>query len=314
MSVRPLPLPDAPEERVVDVFLRYLAAEGARVVFGIPGGLLHPFFEAIESHPDLEMVVSKHEEGAAFMADGYARVGRRLAVCAGTSGPGATNLLTGVACAFADGIPMLVVTGQAASFALGKGAAQETNREDIDIVDMFRPVTKYTTMVTTAESMSRHLRRALRQALTGRPGPVHLNVPVDLWTQPLEEDWFDPRTYRPETVAFDRRKVQEAARHLLTAERPLILAGAGVGIADAREHLRTLAELFPARVVTSPRGKGVLPEDHPLSMGVLGFARPSRGARGRARRSGRRAAHGRRIAQRDDHAQLAQRPQGQVAR
>ena len=151
------------------------------MVFGIPGGLLHPFFEAVEAHPDLQLVVSKHEEGAAFMADGYARTSRRLAVCAGTSGPGATNLLTGVACAFADAVPMLVVTGQANSNALGKGAAQETNREDMDIVAMFRPVTKYSTMVTSPESLPHHLRRALRQALTGRPGPVHLNVPVNLW-------------------------------------------------------------------------------------------------------------------------------------
>jgi len=259
--------------RVVDVFLRYLEAEGARAVFGVPGGLLHPFFEAVEYSPTMSLVVAKHEEGAAFMADGYARVGRRLAVCAGTSGPGATNLLTGVACAFADGVPMLVVTGQAASHAHGLGAAQETTREDIDIVQMFRPITKYSTMVTSAETMGRHLRRALRQALTGRPGPVHLNVPVDLWAEPLEgEDWFDPRTYRPQTVTFDRTAVQQAAELLLAAKRPLILAGSGVAIADAHEHLRSLAELFPARVVTTPRGKGVLPEDHPLSLGVLGFA------------------------------------------
>ena len=142
--------------RTVDVFLQYLKAEGVRYVFGIPGGLLFPFFEAVESDDVLELVVSKHEEGAAFMADGYARVSRKLAVCAGTGGPGSTNLLTGVACAFADGVPLLVVTGQAASHALGKGAAQETTREDMDIVAMFRPVTKYSAMVTSPESMARH--------------------------------------------------------------------------------------------------------------------------------------------------------------
>lgn len=258
--------------RVVDVFLEYLAAEGAHVVFGVPGGLLHPFFEAIEYDERMRLVVSKHEEGAAFMADGYARVGRRLAVCAGTSGPGATNLLTGVACAFADGVAMLVVTGQAASHALGLGAAQETTREDIDIVEMFRPVTKYSAMVTSPETVARHLRRALRLALTGRPGPVHLNVPVDLWGKDLAEAWFDPKTYRPATQTFDRSAVQRAAELLLGAERPLVLAGAGVATGGAQEPLRSLAELFPARVATSPRGKGVFPEDHPLSLGVLGFA------------------------------------------
>ncbi len=258
--------------RVIEVFLRYLKAEGVSVVFGIPGGLLHPFFEVIETDPDIELVVSKHEEGAAFMADGYARVTRKLSVCAGTSGPGATNLLTGVACAFADGVPMLVVTGQAASHMLGKGAAQETSREDMDIVAMFRPVTKYSAMVTSPESMAGHLRRALRFALTGRPGPVHLNVPVDLWERPLEEAWFDPKTYRPDTQTFDRNAVQRAAQMLVTSKRPVIFVGAGVGTGGAEQHVRALAELLPSRVATTPRGKGLFPEDHPLSLGVMGFA------------------------------------------
>lgn len=258
--------------RAIDVFLHYLKAEGVSVVFGIPGGLLHPFFEVVEKDADIELVVPKHEEGAAFMADGYARVSRRLSVCAGTSGPGATNMITGVACAFADGIPMLVVTGQVASHSFGKGAAQETSREDMDIVAMFRPVTKYSAMVTSPESMAQHLRRALRHALTGRPGPVHLNVPVDLWERPLEEAWFDPKTYRPDTRTFDRVAVQRAAAHLVNAKHPVIFAGSGVAGAGAEEHLRSLAELLPARVATTPRGKGLFPEDHPLSLGVMGFA------------------------------------------
>ncbi len=264
--------PNRTAPRVIDVFLRYLKAEGVSVVFGIPGGLLHPFFEVIEADPEIELIVSKHEEGAAFMADGHARVSRRLSVCAGTSGPGATNMITGVACAFADGVPMLVVTGQVASHMFGKGAAQETSREDMDIVAMFRPVTKYSAMVTSPESMAQHLRRALRQALTGRPGPVHLNVPVDLWERPLEEAWFDPRTYRPDTRGFDRVAVQNAAKHLMAAKRPVLFVGAGVGIAGAEEHVRSLAELLPARVATTPRGKGLFPEDHPLSLGIMGFA------------------------------------------
>ncbi len=258
--------------RAVDVLLAYLRAEGTRVIFGVPGGLLHPFFDAVERDPELRLVVARHEQGAAFMADGYARVGRRLAVCAGTSGPGSTNLLTGVAVSFADGVPLLVITGQAASTVLGKGAAQETPREDIDIVQMFQPVTKYSTMVTAAEVLPHHLRRALRRALTGRPGPVHLNVPVDLWNQTITEQWFDPETYRSRDTRFDRQSVQRAAQTLLTARRPVLLAGAGVATADAEEHLKTLAELLPARVTTSPRGKGVFPDDHPLSLGVCGFA------------------------------------------
>ncbi len=267
-----LPEGDPRSERAVDVFLRYLDAEGAHVVFGIPGGLLHPFFEAVEADQRFRLVVTKHEEGAAFMADGFARTSQRLAVCAGTAGPGATNLLTGVACAFADGVPLLVMTGQAASHTIGKGAAQETGREDMDIVAMFSPVTKYSAMVTSPGSLPAHLRRALRYALSGRPGPVHLNVPVDFWEQPVEERWFDPSTYRPDSRGFDRSAVQRATEALFEARRPVILAGSGIAMAGARPHLRTLAELLPARVATSPRAKGTLPENHPLSLGVLGFA------------------------------------------
>ena len=154
----------------IDALLAFMKAEGVTVVFGIPGGLLYPFFDAVEHDEQLRLIVSRHEQGAAFMADGFARTGHGIAACAATSGPGATNLLTGVACAFADGVPMLVLTGQAASHTLGRGAAQEAGREDIDIVAMFRPVTKYSAMVTSAQSLSHHLRRAMRLARSGRPG------------------------------------------------------------------------------------------------------------------------------------------------
>jgi acetolactate synthase I/II/III large subunit len=265
-------LPKAAEKRVIDVFLNYLKVEGVKVVFGIPGGLLHPFFAAVEDDEELTLIATKHEEGAAFMADGYARVTRHLSVCAATSGPGATNLLTGVACAFADGVPMLVLTGQAASFAMGKGAAQETAREDIDIVEMFRPCTKYSAMVTSPETMGHHLRRALRNALSGRPGPVHLNVPVDIWEKPLKEEWFEPSTYRTEARTFDRAAVQRAGDMLLSATNPVLLVGSGVGIAGAEGHIKALAGLLPARVATTPKGKGLFPENDPYSLGVFGVA------------------------------------------
>jgi acetolactate synthase-1/2/3 large subunit len=249
-----------------------LKAEGVKFIFGIPGGLLHPFFEAIEDDDNFRLIMTKHEEGAAFMADGVSRTTRQVAVCAGTSGPGATNLITGVACAFTDGVPMIVITGQASSKALGKGAAQETNREDVDIVEMFRPITKYSAMVTSADSVSRHLRRAMRLALSGRPGPVHLNFPVDLWLEPLSETWFDPKTYRTESRTFDREQVHRAGDALLSAKFPVFLAGSGVFISSAKNELQQLAELIPVRVATTPRAKGIFPEDHPLSLGVFGFA------------------------------------------
>jgi acetolactate synthase-1/2/3 large subunit len=264
----------AKASRAVDVCLSYLKAEGATTVFGIPGGLLHPFFEALEADAEMRVVMSKHEEGAAFMADGFARTTGKLAVCAGTSGPGATNLLTGVACAFADGVPMLVITGQAASHALGKGAAQETTREDIDIVEMFRPVTKYSAMVTTPESLGHHLRRALRLAFNGRPGPVHLNVPVDIWEKASTsgQQWLDPKTYRPASRTFDREAVRRAGEALLAAKNPVFLVGSGVRTANAEQHVKALADMLPARVATTPRAKGLYSESDAYSLGVFGVA------------------------------------------
>lgn len=258
--------------RAVEVFLRYLRAEKVDTVFGVVGGLAYPLFRALDEDPRFRFVMAKHEQGAAFMADGYSRVGRRLGVCVGTGGPGSTNLLTGVACAFADGVPLLVITGQAATHSLGRGAAQETAREDIDIVAMFRPISKYSAMVTDANSLAHHVRRALRLALSGRPGPVHLNVPVDIWEKPVVEAWFSPDTYRSQAQSFDRSSVQRAGDLLLDATHPIFLAGSGVSVANSEQILRELAQLIDARVATTPRAKGVFPEDDFRSLGVLGTA------------------------------------------
>lgn len=261
------------QPRLVDIALRYLKREGIRHVFGVPGGLLHSFFDAVETDPDLALIVARHECGAAFMADGYARVSGRVAVAAATSGPGATNLLTGVAVAFADGVPMLVITGQAPSHAFGRGAAQETAREDIDSVGMFASVTRYSAMVTSPDQFGHHFRRAMRRMRAGRPGPVHLNVPCDLWTQPAaDEAWPAPSSYAPRSCAFDRERVAEAVERLRAARCPLLLVGSGVSTAPARDSVRRLAEMLRARVATTPRAKGVFSEHHPLSLGVLGFA------------------------------------------
>lgn len=261
---------------LIDAFLEYLKVERVEVVYGIPGGLLHSFFEAVEHDEDIDLVVAKHEEGAAFMADGYARSGHRLGVCAGTSGPGATNLLTGVACAYSDSVPLLVITGQADSRYLGKGAVQETTAEDMDIVGMFDPVTKYSARVEAPGRLLHHLRFALRRALTGRPGPVHLNIPVNFWRQSVEVEDFDPAKYRPKPRVFDREAVKSAAEALTKARRPAILAGSGIQTSGARAELIRIVEQTNARVATTPRGKGLFPEEHPMSMGVFGFAGHSR--------------------------------------
>lgn len=265
-------VPDA-RPRLVDLALQYLKREGVRHVFGVPGGLLHSFFDAVETDPDLSLIVTRHECGAAFMADGSARVSGRLAVAAATSGPGATNLLTGVAVAFADGVPMLVITGQAPSHAFGRGAAQETAREDIDSVGMFAPVTKYSAMVTSPDLFGHHFRRAMRRMRAGRPGPVHLNVPCDLWALRAADDaWAEPGSYAPRARVIDRARVAEAVERLRAARCPLLLVGSGANTPEARAAVRRLAEMLRARVATTPRAKGAFSEDHPLSLGVLGFA------------------------------------------
>jgi acetolactate synthase I/II/III large subunit len=258
---------------MIHLFLRYLKRAGVRVVFGIPGGLLHPFFSAVERDLELRLIVPQHEEGAAFMADGYARTSGQLAVCAGTAGPGATNLITGVSVAHADGVPLLVVTGQAPSHTFGKGASQETAPEDIDIVGMYRPITRYSAMVMSPEHAAHHLRRALRLAFSGRGGPVHLNVPVNFWKCLVEDDgWDSPETFLVPPTGCDGRVLRRSVELLAGAKRPVFLAGSGVRNAKAEEALLQVAEVLPARVATTPRAKGVFPEDHPLSTGVFGFA------------------------------------------
>lgn len=260
------------KDTVINIFLRYLREENIKVIFGIPGGLIHPLFESVEKEDDFKLIISRHEQGAAFMADGYARasVGNKMAVCAGISGPGATNMMTGVACAFADGIPMLVITGQVSSNAFGIGAIQEAAREGVDIVGMFKPITKYSAMVTAPENMPKHFRRAMRLALSGRPGPVHLNVPVDFWAKEISEEWFDTSTYQPTNKIVDLTSLAPIVGALQKAKHPVIFVGSGA--AQARNEVLTLAEMLPARVVTSPKGKGLFPEDHPLSLGVFGLA------------------------------------------
>jgi len=257
---------------LTDLFLRYLKAADITHVFGIPGGLLFPFFDQVEKNPDFELIVSRHEEGAAFMADGFARAGGTMAVCAGTAGPGASNLITGVACAYTDGVPMLVVTGQAQSLAVGKGAAQETSADGVDIVSMFSQITKYSAIVSRAERLPFHLERALRIAQSGRPGPVHLNIPVDLWNQRIAAPRScNPDRYRTQSRVTDPEKINQAVDVLVRAKRPAILAGSGITGDMAKRDLVSVAEQLGARVATTPRAKGVFPEDHSLSAGVLGF-------------------------------------------
>lgn len=256
----------------IQLLLRYLEAEGVEYIFGIPGGPLMPLYEAIFDRGRIRHVLAKHEEGAAFMADGYARVRGGLGVCCATTGPGATNALTGIGCAYMDSVPVMLLTAQVALGAFGKGAAQESTPHAVDVVDLYKPVTKASLMLLSAGKMSETARFMLRTCLSGRPGPVHLNLPADLVKKPVPLDLIPPNWYRASHQHFDRNAVKEACQILAQARRPAILAGHGVYLSKGWAELRKLAERMRIPVATTPKGKGVFPENHVLSLGVLGFA------------------------------------------
>jgi len=260
------------ETTAAHAILDILEAEGVRSVFGVPGGPLTALFEAMQERGTIRLVLAKHELGAAFMAAASARVTRGLAVCCATSGPGATNALTGIASAFTDSLPVLLLTGQVARFVFGKGAIQESSVHGIDVVDLFRPVTKLSAMLPDVSRTPDIVRMAIRSALSGRHGPVHLSMPADILSRPVRYEPLEPRVYRPvAAVSIDRDAIAAAAKLLASAKRPCVLAGYGVARSNAYEALFDFAHTLGAPVATSPKGKGVFPEDDPLALGVLGF-------------------------------------------
>jgi acetolactate synthase-1/2/3 large subunit len=255
-----------------DLLLRYLEGEGVEYIFGVPGLTLVPFYAAVNKQDAIKLILAKHEEGAAFMADGYARVSRKLGVCYATSGPGATNLITGVATAFMDNVPLLVITGQVATSIYGKGAFQDSTKAGIDSVAMLDPITKYSTMILSRQKMPETLRDAIRIAFSGKRGPVHLSYPKDIMEETIEDTLQPPKRYHVDSNYFDRKLVIDATEKLVQAKRPAMLLGSGVVAADATMEALELAELLNIPVATSPKAKGVFPEDHPLSLGVFGFS------------------------------------------
>lgn len=271
-------MPDA--SPLIHQILEQLEREGVTHIFGVPGGPLTPFFGALRARNRIEYVLARHEEGAAFMANSHARVRRGLAVCCVTSGPGATNALTGVAGAWADSLPVLYLTGQVATRMFGLGAIQESTWHGVDVVEVFRPVTKLSTMLGAAETGMRHLRHALRTATTGRPGPVHLNLPADVARAAVPYDVRAPEDYRVQSAGVPGAEALARAAALLSAaKRPVVFAGHGVALAGAEAALLQLAERLGAAVVTSPKGKSVFPENHPLSLGVFGMGGHARADR-----------------------------------
>lgn len=256
-----------------EFLVRYLENEGVKYVFGIPGGHLLTFYDAL-AKSSIQPILAKHEGGAAYMAAGHALAGGGLGVCCGTVGPGTTNLVSGVAAAYMDSLPMLVLTAQVGTSTIGKGALQEAAGEGrgYSQTRLLSAVTKHSTMVTHSTKLPDALRQALRIAMSGRPGPVHLDLPADTQRGEVEDEIMEPQRYRPtRPVKPLEADVRHAAELLLGSRRPAILAGAGARKGNAPVDLLRLAELLACPVATTLPGKGAIPEDHPLALGCLGL-------------------------------------------
>ena len=255
-----------------DVVCEALLRQGVDVFFGYPGGVVLPLYDVLGDYPELRHVLVRHEQGGAHAADGYARVTGRVGVCLGTSGPGATNLVTGIGTALLDSIPMVAITGNVPGALIGKDAFQE-----IDINGITLPMTKHNYLVRNADDLPRVFAEAFHIARTGRPGPVHIDITKDA----LQQETAAEHPTEAEVIAglpgfrpnFDGhpRQLKVAAAEIARAKRPMILAGHGVLHAAAWDDLRALAEKTSIPVAWTLLGIGAMAEDHPLAYGYMGM-------------------------------------------
>jgi acetolactate synthase I/II/III large subunit len=245
-----------------------LIEEGVEVIFGFPGGTVLPLYDTFPQYPQLRHILVRHEQGAAHAADAYARVTGKAGVCLATSGPGATNLVTGIANANLDSSPMVAITGQVATPFIGKDAFQE-----VDITGITLPITKHNYLVLDVKDIARVVKESFYIAQHGRPGPVLIDIPKDIFVQETDfvyPDRVDLPGYKP-TLVGHPSQVKRAAKLINGAERPLIIAGRGVIVARAFAELKELAEKVQIPVVTTLLGIGCFPESHILSFGWLGM-------------------------------------------
>ena len=245
-----------------------LLKEGVSVVFGIPGGAILPLYGVLSQYPDLRHILSRHEQGAAHAADGYARSTGTVGVAFATSGPGATNLITGLATAMMDSVPIVAITGQVGRAAIGTDAFQET-----DITGSTLPVTKHNYLVMRADDLGKTIHEAFHIARTGRPGPVLIDIPKDVFTESGEyypDAPIDLPGYRVPGKA-EETQITAAAELINAAQRPVILAGHGVVLSRSFDELREFAEKAQIPVVTTLLGISSFPEDHVLSTGFPGM-------------------------------------------
>jgi acetolactate synthase I/II/III large subunit len=254
--------------RGADLLVEMLASAGVEVVFGLPGGAISPVHDALLDSK-IRVVTTRHESGAMFAAAGYARATGTIAVVAVTSGPGVLNALTGLASAWCDGLPVLLLVGEVPRGAQGKGVLQDGSAHGLQIVEMARYITKLAAEIPRPSALPHVLSRAIVTALSGRRGPALLTLPMDVTTAQIGR----PRSGGSVTIGnlIASELLDEVAELLRDAQRPLILAGNGVRGGGAPELLRSVAERLTCPVATTPKGKGTFPEGHPLALGVLGL-------------------------------------------
>lgn len=255
--------------RVADILVEILVEAGVEVIFGLPGGAIAPLEDAMLDRPDIRSITTRHEAGAVFAAAGYARATGKLGVVVVTSGPGALNALNGLASALAEGLPLLVISGEVPRKSYGKGACQETSAYSLDIVNTARSVTKLALEVSDGNVAPALLSRAIATATSGVAGPVLVSLPLDVSTARIAQPVIDvnPR------LAFDPAPstIATIASALAGAKRPLLFVGSGARSGDGPRYVRRLAEHLQIPVMTTPKAKGVFPESHPLSLGVFGW-------------------------------------------
>jgi len=254
-----------PKMRAMDAAVKILEDEGVEVIFGIPGAGILPFYDSLRYSKKIKHYLARHEEGAIHAADGYARASGKVGVCVGTSGPAGTNFVTGLYAAQVDSIPIIAITGQHVRAQLGKEAFQA-----VDIAEIVKPVTKKSYCVKEPGQIPFVFREAFKIAQEGRPGPVLIDLPLDVQKGEIEYDPKLDKSLEVKKPSPNEEKIKAALKMILNAERPLILLGGGVIIADATKELLELAEHLNIPVVTSLMGKGGIPDNHPLYAGQIG--------------------------------------------
>ena len=252
-----------------DILMECLRAEGVELFFGYPGGVVLPLYNRLGNYPDIKHVLVRHEQAAAHAADGYARVSGKIGVCLATSGPGATNLVTGITTAYMDSVPMVVITGNVARDLIGRDGFQEA-----DITGITLPITKHNYLLMRAAEIAPAIKEAFHIAGTGRTGPVLVDIPKDVFIEEAEWDGYPTdvslRGYPIMDVPREA-EVEKAAQAINAAARPLIIAGQGVVQSGAADELRQLAETADIPVLTTLLGISGFPDDHELSFGFLGM-------------------------------------------